>query len=184
MIDATDQMLLAQIRTGDREAFGRLVDRHYELVYRVAFKWCGNQADAEDIAQEVTMKLAGAIAGFEGRSAFTSWLYRLTLNATRDFQRARGRHDVKTAAFAEMQALTEEPVSLPDEQDSDLWQAVAGLPDKQRDAIMLVYSEELSHAAAAEIMGCKESTVSWHIHEAKKKLKHVLQDSDAATVTS
>ncbi len=48
------------------------------------------------------------------------------------------------------------------------------LPDQQRDAVLLVYAEDMNHAAAAEIMGCKETTVSWHIHEAKKTLRGLL----------
>ena len=48
------------------------------------------------------------------------------------------------------------------------------LPEKQREAIMLVYAEDMNHADAAEIMGCKEATVSWHIHEAKKTLRGLL----------
>jgi len=50
------------------------------------------------------------------------------------------------------------------------------LPPKQRDAMLLVYAEDLSHAQAAEILNCAESTVSWHVHEARKKLKQELQD--------
>jgi RNA polymerase sigma-70 factor (ECF subfamily) len=56
----------------------------------------------------------------------------------------------------------------------ELWTAVSELPEKQREAIMLVYAEDMNHADAAEIMGCKEATVSWHIHEAKKTLRGLL----------
>ena len=56
----------------------------------------------------------------------------------------------------------------------ELWRAVSELPEKQREAIMLVYAEDMNHADAAEIMGCKEATVSWHIHEAKKTLRGLL----------
>ena len=56
----------------------------------------------------------------------------------------------------------------------ELWAAVIELPDQQRDSVMLVYAEEKSHAEAAEIMGVKEGTVSFHIHEAKKTLRGLL----------
>ncbi len=55
-----------------------------------------------------------------------------------------------------------------------LWAAVRQLPDKQRDAVLLVYGEGLSHAAASDAMAISETTVSWHIHEAKKRLKALL----------
>jgi RNA polymerase sigma-70 factor (ECF subfamily) len=56
----------------------------------------------------------------------------------------------------------------------DLWAAVAELPEKQRDAVFLIYSEGRNHAEAASILNCAESTVSWHVHEAKKRLKGAL----------
>ncbi|TIO87361.1 MAG: sigma-70 family RNA polymerase sigma factor, partial [Mesorhizobium sp.] len=58
-----------------------------------------------------------------------------------------------------------------------LWAAVRMLPDKQRDAVLLVYGEGLSHAAAAEVMAISEATVSWHIHEAKKRLKLLMRSA-------
>ncbi|TIV62984.1 MAG: RNA polymerase subunit sigma-70, partial [Mesorhizobium sp.] len=58
-----------------------------------------------------------------------------------------------------------------------LWTAVRLLPDKQRDAVLLVYGEGLNHAAAAEVMAISETTVSWHIHEAKKRLKLLMRSA-------
>ncbi|MNL67562.1 RNA polymerase factor sigma-70 [compost metagenome] len=57
---------------------------------------------------------------------------------------------------------------------SQLWDAVRSLPEKQRDAVLLVYAEELSHAEAATIMGIREATVSFHVHEARKTLRGLL----------
>ena len=58
---------------------------------------------------------------------------------------------------------------------SELWTAVRQLPEKQRDAVLLVYGEDMSHAEAAAVMGCGEKTVSWHVHEARKRLKDLLE---------
>ncbi|RUT34725.1 RNA polymerase sigma factor [Arsenicitalea aurantiaca] len=166
--------LLARARAGDRAAFTRLLELHYDLIFRTACKWSGRRSDAEDIAQDVCIKLATAIHSFDGRSTFTSWLYRVTLNAVRDMQRSSARHSRRAAALA---AETED--AFPAEQEAAaeahaLWAVVRRLPDKQRDAVLLVYAEDLSHAEAATIMGCKEATVSWHIHEAKKTLRGLL----------
>jgi RNA polymerase sigma-70 factor (ECF subfamily) len=174
MDDQSDQWLIERAVAGDGPAFARLLERHYGFIYRVAFKWCGARADAEDIAQDVAIKLGQAIRNFKGDAAFTSWLYRITLNAVRDFQRAQATRIERTAAMALVTPQVEEPdqdVGLVQDQ---LWQAVRSLPDKQRDAMLLVFAEDLSHGAAAKIMECAESTVSWHIHEAKKKLKELL----------
>lgn len=167
-------MLVARAVAGDRLAFSTLLERHYDFIYRTACKWLGKRQDAEDIAQDVCIKLATAIRSFDGRSAFTSWLYRVTLNAVRDSQRSntrRGRHHDRLAEV--------HPENDPGEQEDataarELWAAVRELPNQQRDAVLLVYAEEKSHAEAGEIMGCKEATVSWHIHEAKKALRGLM----------
>lgn len=170
----TDVSLAARAAGGDRDAFAELLGRHYDFIYRTAAKWLGRRQDAEDIAQDVCAKLATAIRSFDGRSAFTSWLYRVTLNAVRDNQRATSRRGRYHDQLAEVH-----PDSDPGGQEEatavrELWDAVRTLPNQQRDAVLLVYAEEKSHAEAGEIMGCKEATVSWHIHEARKTLRGLL----------
>ena len=89
-------------------------------------------------------------------------------------QRSRQRHALKTHALSVV-SVTEEPTDPETELAiEEIWRAVRNLPTKQCDAMLLVYGEDMSHADAATIMGCAESTVSWHIHEAKKTLKELL----------
>jgi len=166
--------LIALAQAGDRLAFGMLVEEHYDLIYRAAYKWSGARADAEDIAQEVCVKLATALRGFDGRSAFSTWLYRVTLNTVRDMQRAKGRRVRQVQALREVSPADHPPDQEDEAATNELWRAVRNLPEKQRDAVLLVYAEDLTHAAAATIMGCKEATVSWHVFEAKRALKGLL----------
>lgn len=172
---ASDSELIGQAKSGDRGAFGRLVERHYDFIYRVAYRWCGRKADAEDIAQEVCVRLGKAIRDYRGGGAFTTWLYAMTLNAARDTMRKTLRESAKTEAFGVQALIYGEAAEEPDDQADELWSAVRKLPDKQRDAVLLVYGEGLSHAAAAEAMAISETTVSWHIHEAKKRLKVLMR---------
>ncbi len=174
MDDQSDQWLIERAASGEGAAFARLLERHYDFIFRVAYKWCGAEADAEDVAQDVCVKLGQAIHSYKGDAAFTSWLYRVTLNAVRDFQRARTTRIERTAAMALVTPDAIEPDQETNLVHEQLWQAVRKLPEKQRDAMLLVFAEDLSHGAAAKIMDCAESTVSWHIHEAKKKLKELL----------
>jgi RNA polymerase sigma-70 factor (ECF subfamily) len=176
-IEASDAELIGRARDGDGQAFGRLVERHYDFVHRVAWRWCGRKADAEDVAQEVCVRLGSAIKTYRGAGAFTTWLYTLTLNAARDMGRKAARETAKTEAYG-VQALIgggalQQPE--PEDQAEALWEAVRLLPDKQRDAVLLVYGEGLSHSAAADVMAISETTVSWHIHEAKKRLKVLMR---------
>ena len=88
---ARNNALVDKAKAGDRPAFSQLVETHYDFIFRTACKWTGKKSDAEDIAQEVCIKLATAIKSFDGRSAFHSWLYRVTLNMVRDMQRSSSR---------------------------------------------------------------------------------------------
>lgn len=170
----SDETLVAQALRGDRLAFAELVERHYDFIFRTACKWLGRRQDAEDIAQDVCVKLATAIRSFDGRSAFTSWLYRVTLNAVRDSQRSQARRGRHHDRLAEVHPEEQPPEQEEAATSKELWAAVRELPNQQRDAVLLVYAEEMSHAEAGAIMGCKEATVSWHIHEAKKTLRGLL----------
>lgn len=174
-----DRALAALARDGERAAFALLVERHYDFIHRVAWKWCRDRNLAEDIAQSVCMRLGTSIRSWRGEGALTTWLYRLTINAAHDHARAAARERRKADAWgAHAMALGE---AVDDEADDDggaqLWQAVATLPDKQRDAVLLVYGEGLNHADAAAVMDCAESTVSYHVHAAKKRLKTLLGDA-------
>lgn len=177
---APDTVLIAHAKAGDREAFSELVARHYDFVFRVAWKWCGKRADAEDVAQEVCARLGRSIRSFAGQGSFTTWLYALTLNVARDQGRRAMRESRKAEAFGIHAAAFGEAMPEPDESADALWDAVRKLPDKQREAVLLVYGEELPHGDAAEIMGCAEATVSWHIHEAKKRLKVLMRSAGEA----
>lgn len=169
-----DLSLIRRAQAGDATAFERLVTQYYSFIYRTAYRWLGHKDDAEDITQTICMRLATTLTSFDGRASFTSWLYRVTLNAVRDLQRSHSRVKRQASAVA---AVTSEAVAG-DQEDAmrveDIWRRVRQLPDKQRDAVLLVYGEEMSHADAAAIMQCREVTVSWHIHKARKALKDLL----------
>lgn len=175
MDHVVEQPMLVKAIAGDASAFSALLELHYDLIYSVAWKVAGNDADAEDIAQDVCIKLGKSLSSFEGRSKFTSWLYRVTLNTANDHLKRRKDHTVVEAAerVPDDHASAEEDI-----ENSQLWQLVRKLPERQREAVVLVYSEGHSHADAAEILGCKEGTISWALSEARTTLKDWLKSDD------
>jgi len=172
----SDQELVELAVSGDAAAFARLIERHYDMIYRVAYKWCGDRTNAEDITQDVCVKLGTVIQSFRADSAFSSWLYRITLNTVRDFQRASKRRHAHIEAMSVVTQTDYRPDPVLEITQGQMWQRIRQLPAKQRDAMLLIYAEEMSHSEAAKIMECAESTVSWHVHEAKKQLKQEMQD--------
>lgn len=172
--DVSEAELVRLAKLGDVDALVALVEAHYDMVFRVAVRWLGSREDAEDVTQQVAMKLQAALARYDERNAFRGWLYRMTINAARDFQRGKARRAKLVDAYALVhpdrgRATQEDQLNA-----EALWRSVRELPEKQRDAVLLVYGEELSHAEAAEIMGVKETTVSWHISNARKALRDKL----------
>src|SRR5436190_17127971 len=83
----TDEELALRARDGEEAAFLGLLTRNYDQVYRLAYRFLGQPADAEDIAQEVCSTLASKVRGFRGSSRFKTWLYTVTLNQVRDHAR-------------------------------------------------------------------------------------------------
>lgn len=175
--DLVDGQLVGQAAAGNAEAFAAVVRVHYDAIYRMAWRWLGSREDAEDVTQNVCVNLAKAIRTFRGEAEFSTWLYRLTYNASLDFLRARQRSrrnedPAVMVLFKDHAAESAEASAV----DGELWDEVRSLPEKQRDAVLLVYAEDMSHADAAQVMGCSEKTVSWHLHEARKRLKARLQE--------
>lgn len=172
----TDQQLVLLAQAGSAQAFENLLKRHYDAIHRMAWRWCGNRTAAEDIAQDVCVKLATAIASYRADAAFTTWLYRVTYHAALDFARSNQR--LSPTEPSQMEQLVDASSGATPEEaliDTELWDEVRRLPAQQRDAVLLVYAQDMSHAEAAGVMGCTEKTVSWHLFEARKRLKSKLQ---------
>lgn len=175
----SDQALAAKAAEGCRTSFAALIERYYDRIYRLAWRFCGTRDMAEDIAQDVCVKLATAIRNFRGEAAFSTWVWRITYTTATDRLRAGQRIEAvepsQIVALADASADGRE-VSPEDAMiGAELWAAVRALSPQQRDAVLLVYGEDMSHAEAASVMGCQEKTVSWHLHEAKKRLRTTLQ---------
>jgi RNA polymerase sigma-70 factor (ECF subfamily) len=177
-IGTSDRELVRLAREGDSSALERLFERHYRTAYRVAYRWCGTPQDAEDVAQEAFIKVARGLSSLRESSSFTTWLYRIVVNTATDLHR-RSAARIRLAEEAGRRSTTEAQAAAAAPSvdcDSDrAWDAVGALPQKQRTALLLVFGEGLSHREAAAVMGCPEVTVSWRIHQARKKLGKIME---------
>lgn len=175
-IESSDLELVRLARDGDSLALERLFERHYRTAYRVAYRWCGSRQDAEDVAQETFIKVVRALRTFRENSSFTTWLYRIVVNTAMDLH----RRNAARSRLAEDGGLPGTPETMtaadpPDCTAERAWAAVGLLPEKQRAALLLVFSEGLSHREAAAVLGCPEVTVSWRIHQARRKLGKMME---------
>jgi RNA polymerase sigma-70 factor, ECF subfamily len=171
--------LISRARDGDSGAFEMLIERHYATIFRIAFRWSANKDDAEDITQEACVKMARGIAAFRGDSAFSTWLYRLVVNTAKDWTRRQLRTPYQVELDDTMLERHGDP-SRPEEQlyALQVLAKVHALPDKERDAILLVFGEGLSHREAAAVAGCAETTISGRIHTARQRLATQLKEHE------
>ena len=172
----TDIELVTLSLDGNALAFEHLVKRHYDTVFRVSYKWCGLKEDAEDIAQEVFVKLAQKLQTFGSRASFRTWLYRITVNTAKDFiRKCMTKRGYETAYAIEQDDANPGPSPGDLLEAKRLVKALGRLSEKQKAAVLLVLSEGLSHQKAARILKCPEATISWRIFQARKTLKKYLE---------
>ena len=176
--EPTDEALAIQAARGDAQAFDDLFHRNHARIFGLCFRFLGSHHDAEDVVQEVFIKVARALPQFQGRSSVRTWLYRIACRTASDWVRSRRRRgcsvEFDEASLDNQESRTEGSNS---ERSAKLLAALQRLSADQRQAILLVYSEDLSHHEAAKALGCAETTVSWRVFVAKRRLKKLLTDA-------
>ena len=177
-----DARLAAAAAGGDRGAFQTLVERHRGLVYRVAYQFSGNHHDADDIAQEVFIKVYRSLGRFRQDAQFTSWLYRIAMNACVDHSRRRNPAEPSDDGD---QLLQGSSTSDPDpevrayagEIGEAVQAAVARLPPRQRLIFVMRHFEDLKLNEIARALGLAEGTVKRQLHAAVHRLRRLLREA-------
>lgn len=171
MTEQADEILARRAAAGDRNAFSELLERHYALIYRVGARMLGGGAEAEDLAQDVCVGLVTRLASYGGQSRFTTWLYRVVVNAARDAMRRNATRRRNEQEFVEQDVRGHRQSSSGGEDSIWLQQVLGQLSEELRATVILVLAEGLRHGEAGKILGVSEATVSWRLHQARKKLR-------------
>ena len=131
----SDFQLIEMAVAGDEDAFRSLVERHCERVFKIAFGWCAVKEDAEDIAQDVMMQLADNIRGFKpDQAAFTTWLYRVTINAAKDaYQRKKSRESNEGQFANDCDVHSDNGVAEQEIARRETTRLLESLPEKERE---------------------------------------------------
>ena len=177
-----DSELIAQAAAGDHTAFHQLVERHRAMVYRVAYQFAGNHHDAEDIAQEVFIKIYRSLGRFRQDAQLTSWMYRIVMNACIDHRRRQS--PAGAAPFGEEAEL--KMLNTPEESPGPEERAYAGelgqvleaevqrLPPGQRVVFIMRHHQGLKLSEIADALGLAEGTVKRQLHAAVHRLRQAL----------
>lgn len=176
----SDQQILDLARRatkGEREALGRLAGALRPLICRWALVMTGDPTDAEDVAQQVLMKMMASMEGFDGRSRVTTWAYRITKNASLDHQRRAKRHR-RLAEKADRLALAEPPRLDDPLDDIEMKRTMrlirillAELPMRQREVFDLVDLQGLEPREAAELLEMNPNTLRVHLLRARRRMR-------------
>ena len=179
-----DERVIEACQAGDREAFRLLFETYKDRVFSIAaYSFGGDETAASDISQQIFLKLMTSIAQFRGDSAFTTWLYRLVVNACIDEQRKRRRFfpfTESTRSSKPEDRRPQEKLYAKRELAASVQAAIQELKPKLRMPILLKYVEDLSYEEIASVLGCSKGTVGSRLNRGHaalaRKLVHLRQE--------
>jgi RNA polymerase sigma-70 factor, ECF subfamily len=183
----SEDRLIQLARSGDQEAYGALVSRHYAGVIQVVYRMCGERQVAEDAAQEAFMRAWLKLTTFQPEASFRNWLYRIALNAALDVLR-RGKPQV--AIDADDTILLADPALGPEaaliarERADRVQSAIRSLPEAARAVLVLREYSGLSYQEISEVLDIPTGTVMSRLNYAREKLRQILSGESPQTERS
>jgi RNA polymerase sigma-70 factor (ECF subfamily) len=182
---AVDLELVVRVQSGDKQAFGLLVERYQSRILHVLTPFLKNRADAEDVAQDTFIRAYRALANFKGDSAFYTWLYRIAINTAKNYLAAKkirppgsdiDMADVGESAFDIKLRDEDSPDELihRDQIEAAVYKTMAELPDEQRTALMLREIDGMSYEEIAMTTDCPIGTVRSRIFRAREAIERVI----------
>ena len=173
----TDESLVASIGAGDMDALRQLVQRYQDRVRRLAWRMLRDEHAADDVAQDVFLRVHGAAPRHKPTARVSTWIYQITLNLCRD----RLRRSKRRIVSIQDAAIDPPAPSMRDGMDADetaqrVGRAVDALPERQRTAVVLHRYEGLGHERIAEVTGWSRSAVESLIVRAYATLRKSLAD--------
>ena len=173
-MDDKDLEFIERFKNGDLEGFEMLVKKYQDRVINIAYPLWGNACDAEDIAQEVFLKIYHRLNGFKAEAKFSSWLYRVTVNSTYDFLRKR-RHKTASLEDIDSSEIVDKKIAPQDILACELIKDVLNkIPFEFRSALILKEIEGLYYEEIAQGLKIPTGTVEARIFRARQMLKNIL----------
>ena len=166
----TDHELIREFQDGNNDAFDELVKRHLPETYGFFIKFTSDEVEAEDLAQDVFIKMYKALKKFRFESKFKTYLFRANINMSNTYLRRNKWRNLLHLDQAPDQGYMD--TSLEDEwRKKELWDAVSLLPSRQRMVVTMRISQEMPYREISNIMGISENSAKVNYHHAVKALK-------------
>lgn len=171
MDDQRDDWTLLARACADRRALQILFERHKDYVYRLACGLLLDRSLADDVVQSVFLRLQEKAFILQPKAKFTTWLYQVALNVSRETGRRHRRLPVATCAEAGYDEPAADDLSHEVIDFHDLQKALAQIPQRQREVFVLRYLEGFSTRETAQIVACSEGAVKTHLSRAVAKIE-------------
>jgi len=172
-MSTTDSSLVIETLNGDREAFGRLVEKYERRIFNLALRICGDYEDAMDVTQTVFVRAFDRLETFDPSRKFFSWLYRMGVNESLN-QVKRQSRIVHVEFDRPSHAPGPEQQLIRKESNGLVQTALKRLGDDLRVAIILRHFVDLSYSQMAEVLGIQEKTVKSRLYSARQRMKEML----------
>lgn len=172
----SDFDLLDRFKGGDRDALEEIVSRYQKAIFFFILRMVWDETDAADLSQKTFLNAFRNIRGFDGRSSFKTWLYRIAINVCKNHFRDDPRRrevNIEGMVFVDGTNALEHMISQEERRGLSL--ALSELPEKQRHTIILKVYQGLTYREIAEITGSSEGTAKANFHFGVKKLRRILQ---------
>jgi RNA polymerase sigma-70 factor (ECF subfamily) len=176
LMDTPDEMLATAAAQGDRAAFAVLVGRHYDRIHGLAWRLTGAKDQAEDLAQDICAALPAKLRNWRGEAKFTTWLYRVVVNAAHDLRRRQATRSRAAQGWGDWEIARQDEIAVQAEAADWLAQAMTQLSPELRDTVALVLGEEMTQAEAGVVLGVSEGTIAWRMSEVKKRLRAMAKE--------
>ncbi|MCJ8332193.1 MAG: sigma-70 family RNA polymerase sigma factor [Lentisphaeria bacterium] len=183
--ELTDKELVALVQKDDIEAFEVLMDKYIGRAYQIALGILGSKSDAEEVAQDAFIRIHRALPNFRGDSEFSTWMYRIVVNQSRNRYRWNKRRGSQSTFSIDAQnedrdrptfeivdkSMSPDKEMVLDELESEIIRKMNDLPDTNKEALILRNIKELSYDQIADILECKVGTVKSRIARAREELR-------------
>lgn len=167
--------LVERAQDGDLAAFEALYRDHVARVFGLCLRMVANRSQAEELAQDAFVRAWEKLPTFRGKSAFSTWLHRLTVNVVLGDRRSRSRREDKNVAIDQVGPLPSLATPRGSEVGIDLERAIAALPERARTVFVLHDVEGYRHSEIAKLAGMAEGTSKAHLHRARQLLREALR---------
>jgi RNA polymerase sigma-70 factor, ECF subfamily len=169
-----DSRLVQKAKAGNSLAFGKLVEKYQDQILNLIFDFTGDYNQAKDIAQEVFLKVFVKISSFEGRSKFSTWLYRVAVNTSLDEQKKARKKSFRFFSDSDIKNKIEKKSISEETEKTEIDLKAAKLSEQQSIAVILRFYNDMKIEEIAKIMECSDNTARTHIYRAIEKLKKTL----------